>query len=110
MEKGEELAAVLAEIRQRVRARNPNGTVSGDISLPDLTPLLHARDAAEGKVASIGSVIFADAASTFLAQRLPPRAEPDRAVPGVGHADHLPDGRQRAGAFLSGCHDDDPSR
>jgi len=56
MEKGEELAAVLAEIRQRVRARNPNGTVSGDIPLPDLTPLLHARDAAEGKVASIGSV------------------------------------------------------
>ena len=54
--KGEELAAVLAEIRQRVRARNPNGTVSGDIPLPDLTPLLHARDAAEGKVASIGSV------------------------------------------------------
>ncbi len=54
--KGEELAAVLAEIRQRVRARNPNGTVSGGIPLPDLTPLLHARDAAEGKVASIGSV------------------------------------------------------
>jgi 2-polyprenyl-3-methyl-5-hydroxy-6-metoxy-1,4-benzoquinol methylase len=56
MEKGEELAAVLADIRQRVRARNPNGTVSGGIPLPDLTPLLHARDAAEGKVASIGSV------------------------------------------------------
>src|SRR6266404_3270685 len=54
--KGEELAAVLAEIRQRVRARNPNGSVSGGIPLPDLTPLLHARDAAEGKVASIGSV------------------------------------------------------
>jgi 2-polyprenyl-3-methyl-5-hydroxy-6-metoxy-1,4-benzoquinol methylase len=54
--KGEELAAVLAEIRQRVRSRNPNGTVSGGIPLPDLTPLLHARDAAEGKVASIGSV------------------------------------------------------
>ncbi|HEX4592831.1 MAG TPA: class I SAM-dependent methyltransferase [Bryobacteraceae bacterium] len=55
-QKGEELAEVLAEIRQRVRARNPNGTVSDDIPLPDLTPLLHARDAAEGKVASIGSV------------------------------------------------------
>jgi SAM-dependent methyltransferase len=54
--KGEELAAVIAEIRQRVRARHPNGTVSGDIALPDLTPLLHARDAAEAKVASIGSV------------------------------------------------------
>jgi 2-polyprenyl-3-methyl-5-hydroxy-6-metoxy-1,4-benzoquinol methylase len=54
--KGEELAAVIAEIRQRVRARHPNGTVSGDVALPDLTPLLHARDAAEAKVASIGSV------------------------------------------------------
>jgi 2-polyprenyl-3-methyl-5-hydroxy-6-metoxy-1,4-benzoquinol methylase len=54
--KGEELAAVIAEIRQRVRARNPNGAVPGDIPLPDLTPLLHARDAAEAKVASIGTV------------------------------------------------------
>src|ERR1700704_6014303 len=54
--KGEELAAVLAEIRQRVRARNPNGLVSGGIALPDLTPLVHARDSAEGKVASIGTV------------------------------------------------------
>jgi 2-polyprenyl-3-methyl-5-hydroxy-6-metoxy-1,4-benzoquinol methylase len=54
--KGEELAAVLAEIRQRVRARNPNGSVSGGIALPDLTPLVHARDSAEGKVASIGTV------------------------------------------------------
>jgi 2-polyprenyl-3-methyl-5-hydroxy-6-metoxy-1,4-benzoquinol methylase len=54
--KGEELAAVIAEIRQRVRARNPNGLVQGDIPLPDLTPLLHARDAAEAKVASIGTV------------------------------------------------------
>jgi 2-polyprenyl-3-methyl-5-hydroxy-6-metoxy-1,4-benzoquinol methylase len=55
-QKGEELAAVLAEIRQRVRARNPNGSVSGGIALPDLIPLAHARDAAEGKVASIGTV------------------------------------------------------
>jgi 2-polyprenyl-3-methyl-5-hydroxy-6-metoxy-1,4-benzoquinol methylase len=54
--KGEELAAVLAEIRQRVRARHPNGLASGDVPLPDLAPLLHARDAAEGKVASIGAV------------------------------------------------------
>jgi 2-polyprenyl-3-methyl-5-hydroxy-6-metoxy-1,4-benzoquinol methylase len=54
--KGEELAAVLAEIRQRVRARNPNGPVTGGIVLPDLRPLVHARDAAEGKVASIGTV------------------------------------------------------
>jgi O-antigen chain-terminating methyltransferase len=55
-QKGEELAAVVAEIRQRVRARHPNGALPGDILLPDLTPILHARDAAEGKVASIGSV------------------------------------------------------
>src|SRR6266404_6058487 len=55
-QKGEELAAVIAEIRDRVRARNPNGVVAGDIALPDLTPLLHARDAAEAKVASIGTV------------------------------------------------------
>jgi O-antigen chain-terminating methyltransferase len=54
--KGEELAAVIAEIRQRVRARHPNGTVSGDLTLPDLMPLLRARDAAEAKVASIGTV------------------------------------------------------
>ena len=54
--KGEELAAVIAEIRERVRARNPNGAAPGNIALPDLTPLLHARDAAEAKVASIGTV------------------------------------------------------
>jgi 2-polyprenyl-3-methyl-5-hydroxy-6-metoxy-1,4-benzoquinol methylase len=54
--KGEELAAVIAEIRQRVRARNPNGMAPGNIPLPDLTPLLHARDATEAKVASIGTV------------------------------------------------------
>jgi O-antigen chain-terminating methyltransferase len=54
--KGEELAAVIAEIRQRARARNPNGVAAGNLPLPDLTPLLHARDAAEAKVASIGTV------------------------------------------------------
>jgi O-antigen chain-terminating methyltransferase len=54
--KGEELAAVIAEIKQRVRARNPNGMAAGNVPLPDLMPLLHARDAAEAKVASIGTV------------------------------------------------------
>lgn len=54
--RGKELAAVIAEIRQHVRARNPNGVATGNIPLPDLTPLLHARDAAEAKVASIGTV------------------------------------------------------
>lgn len=56
--KAEELAAVIAEIRERARARiPPNGVaVGGQLPLPDLTPLLHARDAAEAKVASIGTV------------------------------------------------------
>jgi 2-polyprenyl-3-methyl-5-hydroxy-6-metoxy-1,4-benzoquinol methylase len=54
--KGEELAAVVEEIRSRVRARYPSGTVVGGVPLPDLLPLLHARDAAEGKVAAIGTV------------------------------------------------------
>jgi O-antigen chain-terminating methyltransferase len=52
----EELAAAIAEIRQRVRARHPNGVVLGDVPLADLMPLARARDAAEGKVASIGTV------------------------------------------------------
>ncbi|HYL78537.1 MAG TPA: class I SAM-dependent methyltransferase [Bryobacteraceae bacterium] len=52
----EELAAIVTELRQRVRARNPNGAAIGDVVLPDLNPLLHARDAAEAKVASIGTV------------------------------------------------------
>jgi len=55
-EKGEELAAMIAEIRERARARNPNGAAPGQVPLPDLMPLLHARDAADAKVASIGTV------------------------------------------------------
>jgi len=55
-EKAEELTAVIAEIQRRVRARNPNGVAPGDIPLVDLNPLLHARDAADAKVASIGTV------------------------------------------------------
>ncbi|MBZ5609010.1 MAG: class I SAM-dependent methyltransferase [Acidobacteriia bacterium] len=54
--KGDELAAMIAEIRQRVRSRNPNGAVVPDAPIADLLPLMHARDAAEGKVASIGTV------------------------------------------------------
>ena len=52
-----ELIAILHEVRDRVRARNPE-TAAGrvEIPLPDLMPLLHARDAAMGKVAAIGSV------------------------------------------------------
>ena len=50
-----ELIAILREVREKVKARHPQGTVSG-ISLPDLLPLLHARDAAAAKVAAIGTV------------------------------------------------------
>ena len=50
------LSAALQEIRDRVRARYPSGSAMGDIPLPNLLPLLHARDSAEGKVASIGIV------------------------------------------------------
>ncbi len=47
---------MIDEIRRRVRSRHPDGVVLGDIPLTDLTPLLRARDAAEAKVAAIGSV------------------------------------------------------
>ena len=52
-----ELLAILQEVRDRVRARHPQ-TAAGpvDIALPDLLPLVHARDAAMGKVAAIGTV------------------------------------------------------
>ena len=51
-----ELIAILREVREKVRARHPQGTAPGQIPLPDLLPLVHARDAALGKVASIGTV------------------------------------------------------
>lgn len=53
----EELTAAIREVQQRVRARHPGGSL-GDtgVALPDLIPLLHARDAAEAKVAAIGRV------------------------------------------------------
>ena len=50
----DELTAILAEVRERVRAGHPNGAPAA--CLPDLMPLLHARDAAEAKVAAIGTV------------------------------------------------------
>ena len=46
----EELTAAIQEVQQRARSRVPDG------SPPDLMPLIHARDAAEGKVAAIGTV------------------------------------------------------
>jgi O-antigen chain-terminating methyltransferase len=51
-----ELIAMLREVRERVRARNPETSAGADIALPDLLPLVHARDAALGKVAAIGTV------------------------------------------------------
>jgi len=52
-----ELIAILREVRDRVRARNPEGAAGGvGIALPDLLPLVHARDSAMGKVAAIGTV------------------------------------------------------
>ncbi|MGH9558048.1 MAG: methionine biosynthesis protein MetW, partial [Bryobacteraceae bacterium] len=47
------LTAAIREIRERVRARHPQGANG---SGADLMPLIHARDAAQAKVASIGTV------------------------------------------------------
>lgn len=56
-ESADELSVLIREIEERVRARHPNGAgPAGEIPLADLMPLLHARDSAEAKVASIGSV------------------------------------------------------
>jgi 2-polyprenyl-3-methyl-5-hydroxy-6-metoxy-1,4-benzoquinol methylase len=53
--KTEELTAIVQEIRERVRARHPEGSAAG-VALPDLMPVVHARDAAQAKVAAIGTV------------------------------------------------------
>ena len=55
--KTEELAAIIRSIEERVRAQHPSGQISSlGVPLPDLMPVVHARDAAEAKVASIGTV------------------------------------------------------
>ena len=52
-----ELIAILREVRERVRASYPETSAgASDIGLPDLLPVVHARDAALGKVAAIGTV------------------------------------------------------
>jgi 2-polyprenyl-3-methyl-5-hydroxy-6-metoxy-1,4-benzoquinol methylase len=58
VDNAEELTALVQEIRERVRARYPSSDALDhlNIPLPDLMPLVHARDAAEAKVASIGKV------------------------------------------------------
>lgn len=50
-----ELIAILREVREKVEARHPQGNI-GDLALPNLLPLVHARDSALGKVAAIGMV------------------------------------------------------
>lgn len=55
-EQADELVETIREIRERVRARHPRGAAPGGIALPDLLPIVHARDAAAAKVASIGVV------------------------------------------------------
>src|ERR1700722_15070423 len=53
----DELTAAIQAIRDRVRARHPeNGLGVEGVAAADLNPLLHARDAAEAKVAAIGTV------------------------------------------------------
>ena len=55
--KTEELAAIIRSIEERVRAHHPSGQIASlGIALPDLMPVVHARDAAEAKVAAIGTV------------------------------------------------------
>lgn len=51
----EELGAIVRKLQDRVRARHPSTAVAG-VPMPDLMPLVHARDAAEAKVAAIGTV------------------------------------------------------
>jgi len=57
-----ELIAILREVRDRVRARYPQTAIPTSdvpaeaVPLPDLMPMVHARDAAMGKVAAIGTV------------------------------------------------------
>jgi O-antigen chain-terminating methyltransferase len=51
----DELTAILREVGDRVRARHPDAMTVA-VPLPDLMPLVHARDAAEAKVAAIGTV------------------------------------------------------
>ena len=52
----DELQRAMAEIEERVRARHPQSAAGGEVPLPNLWPILHARDAAEAKVGAIGHV------------------------------------------------------
>lgn len=53
----DELTAAIQQVRERVQARHPEGSLGlNGIAAADLMPLVHARDAAEAKVAAIGTV------------------------------------------------------
>jgi 2-polyprenyl-3-methyl-5-hydroxy-6-metoxy-1,4-benzoquinol methylase len=53
----DELTEAIRVVRSRVRARYPDGALGIDgVSVPDLMPMLQARDLAEAKVAAIGQV------------------------------------------------------
>jgi 2-polyprenyl-3-methyl-5-hydroxy-6-metoxy-1,4-benzoquinol methylase len=53
----DELTAAIQEIRQRARARSPEGSLGLEgVDAPNLMGMVHARDAAEAKVAAIGTV------------------------------------------------------
>jgi 2-polyprenyl-3-methyl-5-hydroxy-6-metoxy-1,4-benzoquinol methylase len=53
----DELMAAIREVRARARARAPEGSLGLEgVNAADLMPLVHARDAAEAKVAAIGTV------------------------------------------------------
>ena len=54
--KAAELSELLRAVRERVSARYPGANGAGSELLTDLMPLAHARDAAEAKIAAIGSV------------------------------------------------------
>lgn len=53
----EELTAAIREVRDKARANAPEGPLGPEgVHAADLMPLVHARDAAEAKVAAIGTV------------------------------------------------------
>lgn len=53
----QELTAAIHEVRDRARAHAPQGPLGPEgVAAADLMPLVHARDAAEAKVAAIGTV------------------------------------------------------
>jgi O-antigen chain-terminating methyltransferase len=53
----EELTAAIQEVQAKARSRVPQGSLGPDgLTAADLMPLVHARDAAEAKVAAIGTV------------------------------------------------------